>query len=314
MSQHSTDIRDRVYALYVDELSRRVSDYLLRNGNGTWMLVHAGGSTQGRPSWTIDLSNLSARYDADPLLSTVQAAGESTAYEAGGKSLVHMQVGANDDYIKVRGVVATKIVSMARVLDVRARRTPGQPGNVDIPPQYIMSCIMWFYSVLVRTERASPQAPDALWRTLVVDFNPHNDDSHRKPNGRVLPGFQAYFDDLLTYIKRVVNADPPIDINTLTTTGFEQYHVPSSAMKFWIAAVPSLAERRLARTESNGFALVPETSIMNDIIVVFRGVALPFVLRKHGDGYQIVGVSYVHGLMDGEALEQGLGEEDFLLR
>ncbi|KAK5397175.1 hypothetical protein LTR07_001482 [Exophiala xenobiotica] len=332
MSQHSTDIRDRVYALYgmagrqiaadlpvsysesVDELSRRVSDYLLRNGNGTWMLVHAGGSTQGRPSWTIDLSNLSTRYDADPLLSTVQAAGESTAYEAGGKSLVHMQVGANDDYIKVRGVVATKVVSMARVLDVRAGRTPGQPGNVDIPPQYIMSCIMWFYSVLVRTERASPQAPDALWRTLVVDFNPHNDDSHRKPNGRVLPGFQAYFDDLLTYIKRVVNADPPIDINTLTTTGFEQYHVPSSAMKFWIAAVPSLAERRLARTESNGFALVPETSIMNDIIVVFRGVALPFVLRKHGDGYQIVGVSYVHGLMDGEALEQGLEEEDFLLR
>jgi len=203
---------------------------------------------------------------------------------------------------------------MAKVLDVHAGKTPGEPGNVDIPPQFIMSCIMWFYSVVVSTEKSSSHAPDALWRTLVADYNPHNDDTHRKPNGRVLPGFKAYFDDLLAYIKRVVNADPPIDINALTTTGFEQYFVPPSAMKFWIAAIPSLTERRLARTESNGFALVPETSIMNDIIVVFRGVAVPFVLRKQEDGYQIVGISYVHGLMDGEALEQGLEEEDFLLR
>jgi hypothetical protein len=172
---------------------------------------------------------------------------------------------------------------------------------------------MWFYSVVVSTGKTSSQGRDALWRTLLLDFNPHADDPHRKPNGRVLPGFKAYFDDLLAYIKTVVNADPPIDINALTT-GLEQYHFPPSAMKFWIAVIPSWAKRRLAHTESNGFALVPERSIINDIVVVFRGIALPFVLRKHGDGYQIVGVSYVHGLMDGEALEQALEEEDFLLR
>ena len=332
MSQHSTDRRDRVYALYgmvgpqiasdlpvsysesVSQLSRRVSDYLLRTGNSVWMLVHAGGISPGRPSWTIDLNDLSSRYKADPLISTTKATGENAVYAAGGKTLIQMQANPSHEYIKVRGVFASRITSMAEVIKIPAGPILGEPGHANISPQYIMSVLMWFNSVVVSAEQTSSQYPDALWRTLIANFNPLLDDSHREPNGRPLPGFEAYFDDMLTYAKKIVNADPPLDFNALTAAKYEQIHIPPLAVKFWISMITPLFKRRLVRTGSNGFALVPITSKLNDAIVVFRGVPVPFVLRKDGDGHQVIGISYVHGLMDGEALTQGLQEEDILLR
>ena len=58
--------------------------------------------------------------------------------------------------------------------------------------------------------------------------------------------------------------------------------------------------------------IVPPGTQVSDVIAIFHGATVPFVLRKvsgsrsdvlSNDGmFVIVGESYIHGLMDGEGL------------
>lgn len=55
-----------------------------------------------------------------------------------------------------------------------------------------------------------------------------------------------------------------------------------------------------------------------DVVAVLFGGRVPFILRKQSSGYRVVGACYVHGLMDGEAVDMfkngQLAEEEFELR
>jgi len=56
---------------------------------------------------------------------------------------------------------------------------------------------------------------------------------------------------------------------------------------------------------SKGFmGMVPGQARVGDIICIFSGSAVPFLLRKAGseDAYQLVGEAYIHGIMYGESL------------
>ena len=56
-------------------------------------------------------------------------------------------------------------------------------------------------------------------------------------------------------------------------------------------------------TRKGFVGLVPGDAAEGDVICVFIGVKVPFVLREDEDGYQLLGDCYVHGIMEGEALE-----------
>ena len=67
--------------------------------------------------------------------------------------------------------------------------------------------------------------------------------------------------------------------------------------------------RRLARTEKGYLAMVPSSSITGDAVWLLQGASVPFVLRaadqnsdggKHAALWEIMGDSYVHGIMNGE--------------
>ncbi|KAJ2984495.1 hypothetical protein NUW58_g6029 [Xylaria curta] len=66
--------------------------------------------------------------------------------------------------------------------------------------------------------------------------------------------------------------------------------------------------RRLARTKKGYLALVPRHSIVGDEILLLRGGSVPFVVRAtpHENGYNLIGPSYVHGIMNGEAWDSSL--------
>jgi hypothetical protein len=76
-----------------------------------------------------------------------------------------------------------------------------------------------------------------------------------------------------------------------------------------VALQAALHMRRFAVTRKGYFALVPRGTRQGDEIVVFKKACVPFVIRKTKlDGnaslvYQLLGESYVHGIMRGEALE-----------
>lgn len=66
-----------------------------------------------------------------------------------------------------------------------------------------------------------------------------------------------------------------------------------------------MKSRRLAILKSGEIAAVPNQSEVGDLIHILIGCSVPVVLRhKDGHSYEFVGECYVHGVMDGEAIER----------
>jgi Heterokaryon incompatibility protein (HET) len=62
--------------------------------------------------------------------------------------------------------------------------------------------------------------------------------------------------------------------------------------------------RRLARTEKGYLALVPARAKVGDSITLCKGGKTPLILRPFEASWELVGDSYVHGIMNGEAFNQ----------
>jgi len=75
---------------------------------------------------------------------------------------------------------------------------------------------------------------------------------------------------------------------------------------------------KLCETQSGLFGMVPVDARVRDAIYLFAGSRMPFVLRPCDEDesrYQIIGVCYVHGMMNGEALRsEKWKEEDIYIR
>lgn len=85
-----------------------------------------------------------------------------------------------------------------------------------------------------------------------------------------------------------------------------------------VLAGQALLHRRFFITVGGYFGLGPKTVARGDKVCVLFGAATPYVLRDRGDHHIVVGWSYIHGLMSGEAIQKmkdgELREETFLLR
>ena len=77
-------------------------------------------------------------------------------------------------------------------------------------------------------------------------------------------------------------------------------------------------DRRFLVTSAGHVGIGPRCMQHEDVVVVLRGGKLPLILRKKGDGYWVIGAAYVHGIMDGEAVQlhkaRGGSEEVFHVR
>ncbi|PWY68221.1 HET-domain-containing protein [Aspergillus eucalypticola CBS 122712] len=75
--------------------------------------------------------------------------------------------------------------------------------------------------------------------------------------------------------------------------------------------------RRLMISSKGYIGLVPPKTQEGDLVCVLFGCSVPVILRKQGSHYIFIGESYVHGIMDGEAIqmmnEGHLVEEEFTL-
>jgi hypothetical protein len=69
--------------------------------------------------------------------------------------------------------------------------------------------------------------------------------------------------------------------------------------------VSNCKSRRFFVTTAGRTGLGPRSMQPGDLVVILRGGRTPFVLRKKADGYWLIGPAYVHGLMDGEVVQDG---------
>ncbi|KAK8038464.1 hypothetical protein PG993_006875 [Apiospora rasikravindrae] len=68
-----------------------------------------------------------------------------------------------------------------------------------------------------------------------------------------------------------------------------------------------VAFKRIITTARGHVGMAPKASRQGDSIFLLKGCNAPLVLRPNGDGtYDLVGVIYVHGIMNGEAMEMNV--------
>ena len=77
--------------------------------------------------------------------------------------------------------------------------------------------------------------------------------------------------------------------------------------------------RTLILTKKGYLGLGPTKARKGDFVCILYGCSVPVILRKEDQGHEFVGESYIHGLMDGAAVNQQslrdtLEEREFILR
>ncbi|KAF2966693.1 hypothetical protein GQX73_g6888 [Xylaria multiplex] len=76
--------------------------------------------------------------------------------------------------------------------------------------------------------------------------------------------------------------------------------------------------RKLLLTDNGYVGLGPGLMKEGDLVCLLSGLVMPIILRPAGEGYQVVGETYIHGIMFGEASRKrgtdvGIELEDFML-
>jgi hypothetical protein len=88
--------------------------------------------------------------------------------------------------------------------------------------------------------------------------------------------------------------------------------------RFYEAARRACRGRVFMRTSRGWRGLVSMDVEAGDTLVVLFGSRVPFILRRSGDAYRLVGDCYGHGIMDGEAMHMladgNLAVEEFNIR
>lgn len=142
---------------------------------------------------------------------------------------------------------------------------------------------------------SAKEPPDAYWRTLVAD---------RGPNGSATPDFYpvACQDQATQYvhIRKHYKRGPGMPI---TEARLELVN------KFVKRVQEVVLNRRLVNTEWGRLGLAPPPVKKRDLVCILFGCSVPILLRRHIDAdtsedyFQIIGECYIHGMMEGEALE-----------
>jgi hypothetical protein len=105
-------------------------------------------------------------------------------------------------------------------------------------------------------------------------------------------------------LRRTVTADLVVEGNALTRRPQQESvkEVEGTTTMNWTRE--ACIDRALATTATRLMGLVPRTARVGDEIFVLAGGQVLHVLRPVGECFQYIGESYVHGLMDGEALQR----------
>lgn len=133
---------------------------------------------------------------------------------------------------------------------------------------------------------------EALWRTCCCN---------RTIDGEV-PGMD-FADSFADWTKAMTG---------LKLRDFEEFQ--RKARRFMESFSRYCNNRRFFRSQGGKYGWGPDQTREGDVICVLDGAPVPFVLRPVNDGcFEIIGDAYVHGNMDGDAIESGLEANDIVL-
>ncbi|KAL8837301.1 MAG: hypothetical protein Q9170_002558 [Blastenia crenularia] len=123
----------------------------------------------------------------------------------------------------------------------------------------------------------------AWWRTLVG--------GRRSDNTRVTDGFERTVWQYLEALDGFLAQDLEYESVNLV-----------EHLEVELRLITMANGRRFCLTHSGRIGWIPGAARPGDVVTIFRGSAVPVLLRPHNGSYLVIGQCYIHGIMDGEAV------------
>jgi hypothetical protein len=326
----ATDGRDRIYALQsldpyyrVPELKpdytispqrlyTRVAEHVLSSGSfslfGLAGLAHA--RSMDLPSWVPDLTAVPNMVTLDDIHCKYSVARTT--------DVAIDTIWARDDTITLKGLLLDCISEIdqnnywSAILsspeDVREyiiKKVSSDREGIDLR----LGLCKWLLAVVQMVERRFPNVLmegyrwtdepllEATLRTMI------GDEDHIS-----FPASRETIDYLLKY---TCSLDPGLARmegairNTLTAED------NMSAAKAGLLWTRKTGSRQFAITRSGYMALVPECVMAGDMVCIFLGAKVPYVIRKSSEAeghWELIGEAYVHGVMDGVGISKRMND------
>ena len=125
---------------------------------------------------------------------------------------------------------------------------------------------------------------EEFWRTLTCNHNT-----------KMQPGPAVHGAWIKDYVKLILEeGSVNKDWVQERLSNFQQIHAVIGLMN---------KNRRFCATIGGRIGMVPRSAAAGDVLCVLYGGRVPFVLRPCEKGYTLIGECYIHGLMDGEAMD-----------
>ena len=276
----------------------RLAQALVKSGDAYNVLLSAGtkASSLDVPSWVPDWSSdqKQAQY------SVLREEGKKSIYHAGGAEKLSATIGNDSLELTIRGDIYDNIVLLSETY----HSSPPKKG------EGMKNVMCWEAQthLLIGNLSSYPTGESVhdVYRRALVANKDHLD------NKASLSYIENYERMLRMFaIEEQVRSGPPFDFTEeefiSLSQSLTQYAVPMSAC---------ISERKLCVTRKGYVGLVPDDATEGDVICVVVGGDVPFVLRRCDDDvYRLLGDCYVHGIMEGEALEAEDSKiQDIILR
>ena len=332
-SCEASDDRDKIYALlglsadaadlsldinYSESSSQvfqRVARRLLLAEGGVETLYGAGGSRklQDLPSWTPDWSCRKAASH----LGGLRDSNQHLIYHASRDSSFNVHFIEDSKCLVVVGCVVDEI----RVL--------GGAFFWDTHDSSIDDLVIWDKLRAWETEArglvnhitsypGAHSVYDAYWRTCI------GNKTHLEAEAEAPAEYAESFAALLK-IQKIYQETAPISQHktpffasnlTSETEAKEFARLEIKSRPYRLSQQVMLWGRRFCVTSKGYFGMVTENTLAGDSICIVMGSAVPFIVRKtevpqsSSSNYSLQGECYIHGIMNGEALDA----EDFKVK
>ncbi|KAK0120453.1 hypothetical protein ONS96_010667 [Cadophora gregata f. sp. sojae] len=250
------------------------------NFKGKEAVVISPSEAKGRdqfPSWLPDWSHPCPSQSIDDL--------SCNRFKVGGNTPSFCSYSDDNRVITIFGCALTQLAHVSSPLQSH------KPSTIDL----VQTVSEWYEVTKKMTKKSGLWSPQRFWQTLTFDSYLNRWSTEAPPQ---------WF-----------NLTPSILHKTASSKKLLKDSVTLSN-EFIQMIATTLPGRRFALTQELIYAVVPETAIAGDVVVVLWGVDLPVIMRRRAEGgWLLVGECYVAGMMEGgilmTAVQAGMEAEDF---
>ena len=324
-SRQATDPRDKIFAVFailipysadlhidyrlsvVEVYQNVVGDAIEKTGNLD-ILAHCEQKASDFPSWVPDWRQKKQSL----LLCTHSNSSENRIYVSGVYKPRRIQFNHKAGKLTIRGVIVDKIRVCSQRSGPYDDKCASEWGSMVREYFGQKQWTMYKRTLVADCSRSiSWRLDQPTWKNRILDAMDVLDEAIFQPDP-----FQSkpFFEEFHTRLQRASSKDRIKHIfrrgacaqfldedNNLTQNTANKAHKEEKEL---IEAVTGA--RKFCITESGCMALVPQHAEIGDEVAVLYGAHTPHILRQsfaNDDNtcYQLIGESYVHGLMDGTA-------------